>query len=80
MKLLPMHVAEVAGESGADMYDAEMKSYLCSEDIAPKPNTCLDAFLHPGQTRELAGKRKREEEDTTGPPKKVYKSDTLPGL
>ena len=70
----------VAGESGADMYDAEMRSYLCSEDIALRPNTGLEAFLRPGETGGLAGKRKWEEEDLAGPPKKAYRSDLLPGL
>ena len=60
------------------MYDTEMKSYLCNEDvILTKRKKGLDAFLQP---TEPGTKRKRNNEDVAGPSRKIYKSDMLPGL
>ena len=75
----------IAGESGADMYDTEMKSYLHNEDIIPsKRKKGLASYLQPIDAA-LAGvartKRKRDnEDDTAGPSRKTYRSDALPGL
>ena len=75
----------IAGESAADMYDTEMRSYLHNEDIVPsKHKKGLTAYLQPidaAQAGVAGTKRKRtNEDDVPGPSRTTYRSDALPGL
>ena len=74
----------IAGESGADMYDTEMKSYLHNEDVIPsKRKRGLASYLQPIDTAQGVARTKRKrdnEDDVAGPLRKTRRSDALPGL